>query len=88
MKLSVFLVKNSFTIRFPGLSKNVKTNDEIESEKIEKGIRNSLIEIIKKREKKALMSREDESFGNDFLGLLLRAHHDTNDKEHFNGWFS
>ncbi|KAL6190188.1 hypothetical protein ACLB2K_036586 [Fragaria x ananassa] len=39
MKLSVFLVKNSFTVRFPGLSKFVKTNDEIESENIEKGIR-------------------------------------------------
>ncbi|XP_004298347.1 PREDICTED: secologanin synthase-like [Fragaria vesca subsp. vesca] len=81
MKLSVFLVKNSFTVRFPGLSKFVKTNDEIESEKIEKGIRDSILEIIKKREEKVLMSREDESFGNDFLGLLLGAHHGTNDKE-------
>lgn len=36
--------------------------------------------IVKKREDKA-MSGEEESFGSDFLGLLLKAHHDTNDKQ-------
>ncbi|XP_050373897.1 cytochrome P450 CYP749A22-like isoform X2 [Argentina anserina] len=81
MKLSVFLVKNSFTVRFPGLSKFVKTTDEIQAEKIERGIRDSIIEIIKKRDKKAQMSTEEERYGNDFLGLLLRAHHDTNEKK-------
>ncbi|PRQ39031.1 putative 11-oxo-beta-amyrin 30-oxidase [Rosa chinensis] len=55
-----------------------KSNDDIKSEKLEKGIRDSIMGIIKKREEKA-MSGEAESFGSDFLGLLLKAHHDTND---------
>ncbi|PRQ39033.1 putative 11-oxo-beta-amyrin 30-oxidase [Rosa chinensis] len=38
----------------------------------------SIKRIVKKREDKA-MNGEEESFGSDFLGLLLKAHHDTND---------
>ena len=42
-------------------------------------MRDSILEIVKKREHEAMtMSAEEESFGNDFLGLLLKAHHDVN----------
>ncbi|KAM5567454.1 cytochrome P450 CYP749A22-like [Rosa sericea] len=77
MKLSL-LLKNDYILKFPGISKLFKSNDDIKSEKLEKGIRDSIMGIIKKREEKA-MSGEEESFGSDFLGLLLKAHHDTND---------
>ncbi|KAK9934963.1 hypothetical protein M0R45_022083 [Rubus argutus] len=79
VKLSFFLVKNSFTVRFPVFSKFLRTSDEIESDKLEKAIYNSIVEIVKRREEKALMSGEDNSFGNDFLGSLLEAHHDANE---------
>ncbi|PRQ39036.1 putative cytochrome P450, EF-Hand 1, calcium-binding protein [Rosa chinensis] len=80
MKLSVIVFRNLFKIRFPGMSKVFRTSDEIEADKLEKGIRASIMEIVKKREEK-VTSREEESFGSDFLGLLLKAHHDTNDNQ-------
>ncbi|XP_061994531.1 cytochrome P450 CYP749A22-like isoform X1 [Rosa rugosa] len=76
MKLS--LLKNDFKLKFPGFSKLFRTSDDIESDRLEKEIRDSIKGIVKKREDKA-MNGEEESFGSDFLGLLLKAHHDTND---------
>ncbi|PRQ40569.1 putative cytochrome P450 [Rosa chinensis] len=61
-------------------SKFFKTSYEIESEKLEKGIHDSIVEIAKKREKETMTGGED-NFGNDFLGLLLKAHHGANDKQ-------
>ncbi|KAL6192915.1 hypothetical protein ACLB2K_034001 [Fragaria x ananassa] len=63
------------------LCKFLKTSDELESDKLEKGIYNSIVELVKKREELAVMSGEDDSFGNDFLGLLIRAHHDANENQ-------
>jgi PHYB activation tagged suppressor 1 len=57
-----------------------RTSDEIESDKLEKGIHDSIMEIVKNREKEATIGEKD-SFGNDFLGLLLKAHHGANDKQ-------
>lgn len=54
------------------------TKDEIETEKLDQGIRNSIMKIIKEREAKAMRIGEEDNFGNDFLGLLLKAHHDAN----------
>ncbi|XP_034198692.1 cytochrome P450 CYP749A22-like [Prunus dulcis] len=80
MKLGFLLTKNSFTIRVPGISKLFKTGDEIESEKLEKDVRASILEIVRKREEKVMTGGED-SFGSDFLGLLVKAHHDANDSQ-------
>ncbi|KAK9921909.1 hypothetical protein M0R45_030402 [Rubus argutus] len=77
-KLCSLLFKNSYKIRLPGISKLFKTSDEIEGDKVEKEIRNSILEIAKKREKKEVTEKKD-SFGSDFLGLLLKAHHDADD---------
>ncbi|KAK9921910.1 hypothetical protein M0R45_030403 [Rubus argutus] len=78
-KLCSLLFKNSYKIRLPGISKLFKTSDEIEGDKVEKEIRNNILEIVQKREKKAVTEKED-SFGSDFLGLLLKAHHNTDDR--------
>ena len=62
----------------------MKTDDEMESEMLEKEIKKGIIEIIKKREEKVknnIGNHEDMSFGSDYLGVLLKAHHDTNDKQ-------
>ncbi|KAH7515808.1 hypothetical protein FEM48_Zijuj10G0065600 [Ziziphus jujuba var. spinosa] len=61
-------------------SKFLRTGDEIEADKLEDDIRNNIIEILKEREEK-VMRGERDSFGSDFLGLLLKAHHDTNDSQ-------
>ncbi|XP_024195286.2 cytochrome P450 CYP749A22 isoform X2 [Rosa chinensis] len=80
MKLSSVIFKNAHKLRVPGISKFYKTSDEKESEKLEKGIGDTILEIVKKREREAVTG-EEGSFGTDFLGLLLKASHATNDKQ-------
>ncbi|XP_030449666.2 cytochrome P450 CYP749A22-like [Syzygium oleosum] len=74
--LSSFTSRNAFNIRLPGLSKLWKTVDEVKAEKLEKGVRDSIIQMIKKREKK-VMAGEVDGFGDDFLGQLVKALHDA-----------
>ena len=57
-----------------------KTSKQIESEKIEKGIHDAIRGLIKKREDK-VKSGEEDGFGSDFLGLLLKAHHEYTDEK-------
>ncbi|KAK7828636.1 cytochrome p450 cyp72a219 [Quercus suber] len=73
MKLASITATNAYTHRFPGISKIYKTNDEIE-----KGIRQSILEMIKKREMKVTTREVGSSTGDDFLEILLKAHHDAN----------
>ncbi|XP_004295658.1 PREDICTED: secologanin synthase-like [Fragaria vesca subsp. vesca] len=61
-----------------------KTSDEVEAEKLEKEIRKTILEIVKKRENKAVAQQDELNFGGDFLGLLLKDHHvDSNDRYRF-----
>ncbi|KAB2604464.1 cytochrome P450 734A1-like [Pyrus ussuriensis x Pyrus communis] len=76
-KLADLIAINHFKLRFPWMSKFFPTRNDIESEKLEKGIRQSIIEIVIKREEQARLTGE---CGTDFLGLLVKAHHDTDDK--------
>ncbi|KAL6187844.1 hypothetical protein ACLB2K_039239 [Fragaria x ananassa] len=79
MKLASFLVKNTYRLRVPGISRFIKNKDEIESEKLVERIHDSILEIVKKREEQAMtMSDEEDRFGGDFIGLLLKARHDPN----------
>ncbi|XP_024159147.1 cytochrome P450 CYP749A22 [Rosa chinensis] len=75
-EISLLLFKNSYKIRLPGIRKLFKTSDEIQAEKLEKEIRDTILEIVKKRENKAVTQQDEHNFGGDFLGLLLKAHHD------------
>ncbi|XVF43269.1 hypothetical protein PTKIN_Ptkin02bG0026700 [Pterospermum kingtungense] len=79
MKLSTIAGRNFFTTRVPVVSKIWKTRDEIESEKLAKGIHNCVMDMVKKREEK-VVSGEADGFGSDFLGLLVKAYHDINEK--------
>ena len=54
----------------------VKTRDDIESDKLDRGIKNSFTNMINGREK-AAMTGQSDGFGSDFLGLLLKAHHEN-----------
>lgn len=61
-------------------SKIWKSRDEIEADKLEKQLENSILEIIKKREDE-VMTGEVENFRNDFLGILLKAKHGDDDSK-------
>ncbi|XP_059655640.1 cytochrome P450 CYP749A22-like isoform X2 [Cornus florida] len=78
LKLAILTTRNAFKIRLPGLSKILKTADDTESDELEQGIRYSIIRIIKKREEE--MTGEVDSFGTDYLGLLVKAYHDADEK--------
>ncbi|XP_030440213.1 cytochrome P450 CYP749A22-like [Syzygium oleosum] len=71
-RLGVLLTKNFPLVRFPGLSKFWKTADEIEAEKLERGIYDAILGIVEKREEK-VKAGEAADFGDDFLGQLVKA---------------
>ncbi|XP_056165637.1 cytochrome P450 CYP749A22-like [Syzygium oleosum] len=78
--LGLLASRNALHMRFPGMSKIWKTADEIEAEKLEKGVRDAILEIAKKREKK-VMAGEADDYGNDFLGQLVKAYHDKDESK-------
>ncbi|XAR55948.1 11-oxo-beta-amyrin 30-oxidase [Bertholletia excelsa] len=75
-KMGTIVYRNLFNVDIPGFGKILKSRDDIESDKIEKEIRDSIIGIINRRKKK-VMRGEEENYGNDFLGLLMQANHDA-----------
>ncbi|GMJ01817.1 PHYB ACTIVATION TAGGED SUPPRESSOR 1 [Hibiscus trionum] len=78
-KLSILLNRNAFKTRIPFINKIWKTADSIESDRLEKGIQECVMSIVKKREDQ-VVNGEADSFGNDFLGLLVNAYHDSDEK--------
>ncbi|XP_028959663.2 cytochrome P450 CYP749A22-like isoform X1 [Malus domestica] len=80
MKLAFLVSKNALTVGIPGISKFFKTSDEIEADKLVKGVYASIMDIANKRQK-TVISGEEASFGSDFFGLLLKAHHDASDDQ-------
>ncbi|KAF6140063.1 hypothetical protein GIB67_001804 [Kingdonia uniflora] len=79
-KLTALVAANSNRIRLPGSGKFVRTSDEIESDKLEHGIRESFIQIIRRREEKMKMEESNE-YSCDYLGFLVKAYQDTDDNK-------
>ncbi|XP_057481380.1 cytochrome P450 CYP749A22-like [Actinidia eriantha] len=76
LKLGILATRNVLKTWIPSLSRFWKSADERESEKLEQGIRDSIIRIIKKRE---MLMTEEGNFGTDLLGLLVKANHDADE---------
>nr|XP_009762791.1 PREDICTED: cytochrome P450 CYP749A22-like [Nicotiana sylvestris] len=74
-KLTAITVKNIYNVRFPGIIMLIRTNDEIEAEKLERGIKSSILELVRKREK--VKDRTFENFGTDYLGQLMKLLHES-----------
>ncbi|KAK8572225.1 hypothetical protein V6N12_028283 [Hibiscus sabdariffa] len=79
-KLSVIAMRNLYKTRIPFISKLWKTADLVESEALVKVVKDCVMEMIKKREDK-VVNGEADSFGDDFLGLLVNAYHDLDETE-------
>ncbi|KAI3943616.1 hypothetical protein MKX01_039244 [Papaver californicum] len=80
IKLCSLVATNSLKIRIPGISKIFPTDEDIESDKIEREIRKSIIELIKKREEKVKRGELDGGYGSDYLGMLVKATHEFDEK--------
>ncbi|OVA02437.1 Cytochrome P450 [Macleaya cordata] len=76
--ISIFSTNYS-AIRFPG----IRTRHDIESDKLEEEIHMSIKKIIKKREERMSMG-EIDGYGNDFLGMLIKANHDPDEIKRIN----
>ncbi|KAH6762952.1 hypothetical protein C2S52_020385 [Perilla frutescens var. hirtella] len=79
LKLAVLISRNMHKINFFGIRKIIRTRDNVEADKIEQLLHDSIMEIVKKRQDE-VKTGEADSFGNDFLGSLLKAHHDKDPK--------
>ncbi|MBA0647543.1 hypothetical protein Goklo_015392 [Gossypium klotzschianum] len=77
-KLSIIRSRNLFETRILLINKLWKSGDVLESEELSKGIQDCVMKIVKKREDE-VVNREANSFGNDFLGLLVNAYHDSDE---------
>ncbi|XP_039161915.1 cytochrome P450 CYP749A22 isoform X1 [Eucalyptus grandis] len=79
-ELTTIASRNIFKLRLPGVRNIWKTSDEIDSERLEKAIRDVVLEIIRKREEK-VNTGEMNDYGNDLLGSLLKAYHDPDESK-------
>ncbi|RZC51615.1 hypothetical protein C5167_020038 [Papaver somniferum] len=70
---------SAFKIRLPFFEKFWRSKEEVEMEKIYNGIRNSVLEIIKKREEMMKRGELSDGYGRDYLGLLLNANKDPDE---------
>ncbi|KAK8987954.1 hypothetical protein V6N11_065558 [Hibiscus sabdariffa] len=77
--LSIIAGQNIHKTGIPFINKFWKTADLMESEKLGNGIQECVMNIVKKREDK-VVNGEADNFGNDFLGLLVSAYHDSEEK--------
>ncbi|KAF2298941.1 hypothetical protein GH714_029243 [Hevea brasiliensis] len=78
IRMAVIITRNMYKVRIPGISKLAKTTDDVESDELEKGRRNSIINMMKRRKEAVIMDQSSNGFGSDFLGLRLKAHHNDN----------
>ncbi|KAG8654247.1 cytochrome P450 CYP749A22 [Manihot esculenta] len=74
-RLILILYRNNYLVKIPLLKKFLKTKDDMEADRIEDGIRDSIMKMIKKREEEAKL-RQVDSYGSDFLGVLIKANRD------------
>ncbi|KAI3892865.1 hypothetical protein MKX03_024254 [Papaver bracteatum] len=70
---------SSFKIRRPFFEKFWRSKEEVEMEKIDHGIRNSVLEIIQKRGEMVKNGELSDGYGRDYLGLLLNANRDPDE---------
>ncbi|WCJ22076.1 Cytochrome P450 CYP749A22 [Euphorbia peplus] len=68
--LTLILYKNFYKVNIPIINNLIKTQDDIEAEKLEQGMRDCILKMIKKREEEA--NGKTECYGNDYLGVLMK----------------
>ncbi|KAH6802161.1 hypothetical protein C2S51_033607 [Perilla frutescens var. frutescens] len=73
-RLREITVKNIYKLRVPGISFLVRSDDEIEAEKIEQRIKCAIMEKVRERER-------DGEFGSDYLGQLIKMRHESDVKK-------
>ncbi|CAA2971284.1 cytochrome P450 CYP749A22-like [Olea europaea subsp. europaea] len=78
-KLCVIISRNAHKIRYFGIEKLIRSQNDVEADETEQLLHDSIMAIVKMREDEVKAGRAD-SFGTDFLGSLLKVHHDMDKK--------
>ncbi|KAL4308777.1 hypothetical protein GQ457_01G033230 [Hibiscus cannabinus] len=78
-KLSVIVGRDAMKMKIPLIDKFWKGADFVESEQLVKAIQDCVMEIVKEREEK-VVSGEADNFGYDFVGILVNAYRDSDEK--------
>ncbi|XP_052205732.1 cytochrome P450 CYP749A22-like [Diospyros lotus] len=80
--LAELISRKQFQVGLPLIGRFMKSEDDIEADKLDKAIQDSIRDIIKKREEQMKPGEDDENkSGSDFLGSLIRASHDPDQKK-------
>ncbi|PIA25649.1 hypothetical protein AQUCO_11000053v1 [Aquilegia coerulea] len=77
-KLMSIMAANTNKIKLPIIGKFVKSSDEREADKLALKIRESFVEIIRRRQEQ-IPNGELTGYGSDFLGLLVDANRDSDE---------
>ncbi|KAI3700074.1 hypothetical protein L2E82_44689 [Cichorium intybus] len=75
-EMSTIAGRNYYNPRLPG--KILKSSDDLRSDELQKNIQDLIVKTIKEREK--IMAVDEDTWGTDFLGQLVKANHDTNER--------
>ncbi|PWA74044.1 cytochrome P450 [Artemisia annua] len=76
--LNSLAAKNLYKIRIPGFGKIFKDKADVASDKLHSEIQDLIMQMIRSREK-MMISGDEEKSRTDYLGLLLKAHHDIDE---------
>ncbi|GJZ30116.1 cytochrome P450 CYP749A22-like protein [Tanacetum coccineum] len=79
-EMSSIAGRNYYNPRLLGLGKILKNSDDLKSNKLHKAIQDIIMETIKQREK--IMAVDIDAWGTDFLGHLVKATHDSDERYH------
>ncbi|CAI9260031.1 unnamed protein product [Lactuca saligna] len=78
-EMSTIAGRNYYNPRLiPGLGKILKSSDDLRSDELQKDIQDLIIKTIKEREK--IMAVDADTWGTDFLGQLVKANRDTDER--------
>ncbi|XP_076909836.1 cytochrome P450 CYP749A22-like [Bidens hawaiensis] len=75
--LTQLVSKTAYKTRLPGIGIIFKDKDDEESEKLKAGVHYLIMQMIKNREKMILSGSNEDNSTTDYLGLLLKAHHES-----------
>ncbi|PKA53694.1 Cytochrome P450 734A1 [Apostasia shenzhenica] len=78
-ELTAIAARNFHIVRLPFVRKFFPNQDDIESDRIEQEIRGSIMKLIQSREQRKEKG-EIGGYGEDLLGLLMRAHHEGDEQ--------
>ncbi|EYU22576.1 hypothetical protein ABFS82_05G024500 [Erythranthe guttata] len=73
--LTAITVRNVYKVKVPGISMILKSDDEIEADRLEKKIKSSILEIARKRGELV------ENIGSDYLGQLVKISNESDLKK-------